>query len=196
MGSVQPLGCGYERSDSDFFLTQATQIRTLSFRPRPLEFTEIALGGLGFRCVEATHPTIFASNPVRVPWPVHLPPASSRLHLTWTPLLFANGRRSLAPIPTFTLEMTPMMGVYKQGFQPNRAETLAFIDAVDRSRTDTAVTNPHEYWLRGRLGYFQRYRTCNITVVQKSVDPVLLFQFNHSKNRNEASIKVDPNLMN
>src|SRR5690606_41594460 len=64
------------------------QIRASSFRPRPPEFTELALGGFGFRCVWATHPTNPASNPVRVPWPVRLPPASFRSRLAAGTLAF------------------------------------------------------------------------------------------------------------
>ncbi|MNN59963.1 hypothetical protein D3C81_1751160 [compost metagenome] len=62
--------------------SRSPQIRTSSFRPRPLEFTAPALSGFGFRHVVVTHPTGTASNPVRVPWPVLLPPASFRFHLT------------------------------------------------------------------------------------------------------------------
>src|SRR5690606_37215625 len=74
------------------------QIRASSFRPRPLEFTGPALGGFGFRYVLVTHPTSSASNPVRVPWPVRLPPASFRSRLAAGTLAFG---RSPAPIPDF-----------------------------------------------------------------------------------------------
>lgn len=45
------------------------------------QFTVIALGDFGLRCVLATRPTIPASNAIRVPQVEGLPPASFRFHL-------------------------------------------------------------------------------------------------------------------
>ena len=45
------------------------------------QFTAIALGDFGLRCVMATHPTMTASNAIRVPQVKGLPPASFRFHL-------------------------------------------------------------------------------------------------------------------
>jgi hypothetical protein len=45
------------------------------------QFTAIVLGDLGLCCVMATHPTMTASNAIRVPQVEGLPPASFRFHL-------------------------------------------------------------------------------------------------------------------
>ncbi|HEY4390667.1 MAG TPA: hypothetical protein VGN02_04895, partial [Paenibacillus sp.] len=57
------------------------QIRTSSFRPRSPKSTVAAFGSFGFRHVLVTHPTATASNWVRVPQAVRVPPASFRFHL-------------------------------------------------------------------------------------------------------------------
>ncbi len=45
------------------------------------QFTAIALGDFGLRCVMATHPAMTASNAIRVPQVEGLPKASFRFHL-------------------------------------------------------------------------------------------------------------------
>lgn len=72
--------------------------RASSFRPRPPKFIGLSLGGSGFRCVAATHPTNPVSSWVRVPWPVRLPPTSFRFGLATDTLALGYGRRSPAHV--------------------------------------------------------------------------------------------------
>ncbi|MDQ0496553.1 hypothetical protein [Paenibacillus brasilensis] len=51
-----------------------------------------------FRLGVETHPAATASNWVRIPWPVHLPPASFRFRLATDTLALGYGRRSPAPV--------------------------------------------------------------------------------------------------
>lgn len=97
--SAEPPGSGYEVTSR---IPQASlRIRTSSVRPRPPKSTSLALGGFGFRCGLATHPANTASNWVRVPWPVHLPPASSGFRPAADTLALGYGRRSPAPVRDF-----------------------------------------------------------------------------------------------
>ena len=98
--------CGFSRASrlwlrNDFALRRPPQIRTSSFRPRLPKFTAAAFGSSGFRLVAETHPTATASNWIRVPQAVLLPPASFRSCLAAGTLALGYGRRLPAPIPDF-----------------------------------------------------------------------------------------------
>ena len=76
--SAQPLGCGYEVTSR---IPQASPDKSVIFPPATTGVYRTSPWRLRISLCLATHPTNPASNPVRVPWPVRLPPASFRFGL-------------------------------------------------------------------------------------------------------------------